>query len=304
MIGNRHAIATHQQTRRRVLVPVLMGQMARPIISVGDALASSPGASGRLLALVDIRSGRDNEVFAQERRRRDLLLWLAGLEYSSDIRRRAGVSLRLTANIASSIRDAIAEYETTTLVLEWPTTMSARRHGVADVARQLLPDGSTDIFFVRSSAGSQNQAVSPRSILVAIRGGAGARVVAFAAAALADAFGSVLTLLHVQTGSQHPDRSRREWQSFEDIVGELNRPAAIVTVRRRDSAAATILEEATGHDLIMIGSRVDPFRPQMLAGRDLDRMVRHLEKPVVMVRAKPSSRAEAARVVAANGHGV
>lgn len=303
MIAGRHAVVTQLQTRPRVLVPVLMGQLARPIISVGDALASVPGASGRLLALVDIRSGRDNEVFAQERRRRDLLLWVAGLEYSSEIRRRMGVSLRLTANVASSIRDAVAEHETTTLILEWPTTTSARRHGLADLARQLLPDGSTDLFFVRSNPRNQNQAIAPRSILVSIRGGPGARVVAFAAAALADVFGSVLTLLHVQSGAQHPDRSRREWQNFEEVVGELNRPGAIVTVRRRDSAAAAILEEAAGHDLVMIGSRLDPARPLTLIGRDLDRMLRHLEPPVVMVRAKPPSRVDAARLTSVNGHG-
>ena len=302
MIADRHAVLTQLHTRPRVLVPVLMGQMARPIISVGDALASAPGASGRLLALVEIRSGRSNEVFAQEGRRRDLLLWVAGLEYSSEIRRRMGVSLRLTANVASSIRDAIAEYETTSLVLEWPTTRSARRHGLADLTRELLSDGSTDLFFVRSNPRNQNQPIAPRSILACIRGGPGARVTAFAAAALADAFGGVLTLLHVRTGSQHPDRSRREWQSFEEIVAELNRPATIVTVRRRDSAAAAILEEAAGHDLLMIGSRLDPSRPRTLIGRDLDRMLRHVEAPVVMLRAKPSSRLNGARAGAVNGH--
>ncbi|HKC19088.1 MAG TPA: universal stress protein, partial [Candidatus Dormibacteraeota bacterium] len=289
-------------TRPRVLVPVLMGQMARPIISVGDALASTPGASGNLLALVEIRSGRDNEVFAQERRRRDLLLWVAGLEYSSEIRRRMGVSLRLTANVASSIRDAIAEYETTSLILEWPTTASARRHGLADLTRQLLADGSTDLVFVRSNPRNLNQSIAPRSILASIRGGPGARAVAFAASALADVFGSVLTLLHIQTGAQHPDRSRREWNSFEEIVTELNRPGTIVTLRRRDSAAGAILEEAAGHDLVMIGSRVDPTRPNMLIGRDLDRMLRHLEAPVVMIRAKPSSRPDVARPAPTNGH--
>lgn len=302
MIAGRHGVSTQLPTRARVLVPVLMGQMARPIISVGDALASSPGASGSLLALVEIRAGRDHEVFAQDRRRRDLLLWLAGLEYSSEVRRRMGVNLRLTANVASSIRDAIAENETTTLILEWPTTASARRHGLADLTRQLLPDGSTDMLFVRSNPRHQNLAVAPRSILASVRGGPGARVVASAAAALADVFGSVLTLLHVQTGAQHPDRSRREWKSFEEIVAELNRPATIVTVRRRESAAKAILEEAAGHDLVMVGSRLDPTKPSTLIGRDLDRMLRHLEAPIVMVRAKHSSRSEPARVIAANGH--
>src|SRR6266571_8925195 len=112
---------SHLGTRLRVLAPVLMGQMARPAISIGDALASSPGGSGNLLGLVEIRAGRDNEVFGQEQRRRDMLRWVAGLEYVGDVRRRLSVTLRMTANAASSIRDAIAETEATTLVLEWPT---------------------------------------------------------------------------------------------------------------------------------------------------------------------------------------
>ncbi|HKW06795.1 MAG TPA: universal stress protein [Candidatus Dormibacteraeota bacterium] len=302
MIARRHVLSSPLQTRARVLVPVLMGQSARPIISLGDALAASPGASGHVLALVDIRSGRDNGVFAQEQRRRDTLVWLAGQEYSNDVRHRMGLSLRMTANVASSVRDAIAEYGTTVLVLEWPTAASSRRHGLADLTRQLLPDGGTDLLFVRSSSKAQNQVIAPRSILAAIRGGASARTVAFTAGALADAFGSVLTLLHVQTGSRHPDRARREWQSFEEIVEELSRPATIVTVRRRDNVAQTILEEAAGHDLVMMGSRIDPVRPNMMIGRDLDRMMRHLEAPVVMLRVRSSARSEPARLPASNGH--
>jgi len=44
--------------RMRILVSVLMGQLARPVLSIGDALAISPGASGTLLALVEIRIER------------------------------------------------------------------------------------------------------------------------------------------------------------------------------------------------------------------------------------------------------
>jgi len=302
LIARRHVFPSQLHTRPRVLVPVLMGQAAQSIISLGDALAASPGGSGHMLAMVEIRSGRDNEVFAQERRRRDMLVWLAGQEYSNDVRRRMGLSLRMTANVASSVRDAIAEYGTTTLVLEWPTTTSSRRHGLADLTRQLLPDGTTDLLLLRANPRAQNQVIAPRSILASIRGGPSARAVAYAAAALADVFGSVLTLLHIQTDSQHPDRSRREWHSFEEIVDELSRPATIVTLRRRDSVAQAILEEAAGHDLVMMGSRLDPTRPSMLIGRELDRMLRHLESPVVMMRVRSAVRPETARLSAANGH--
>ena len=272
--------------RMRILVPVLMGQMARPVISIGDALAISPGASGTLLALVEIRSGRDNEVFAQEQRRRDMLRWVAGLEYDSDVRRRLRLSLRITANVASSVRDAAAENEATSMVLEWPTLESARRHGLIDLTRQLLTDHAFDLMFVRANRRTPDLAIAPRSILASIRGGPSARAVASTGARLADAFGSSLTMLHVQTDTQHPDRSRREWDSFDQIVEELRRPATQVRVVRHDRPAAGILEEALGHDLIVIGSRLNQSRAGALLGREIDRILRRLEASVVMVRAK------------------
>ena len=282
-IGFAHA---DTRPRMRILVPVLMGQMARPVISIGDALAISPGASGTLLALVEIRSGRDNEVFAQEQRRRDMLRWVAGLEYDSDVRRRLRLSLRMTANPASSVRDAAAENEVTSMMLEWPTVESGRRHGLIDLTRQLLTDHGFDLMFVRANPRTPELAIAPRSILASIRGGPSARVVASTGARLADAFGSSLTLLHVQTDTQHPDRSRREWDSFDQIVEELRRPATQVRVVRHDSPAAGIREEALDHDLIVIGSRLNPSGAGALLGREIDRMLRRLDASVVMVRAK------------------
>ena len=90
----------------------------------------------------------------------------------------------------------------------------------------------------------------------------------------------------MQTDTQHPDRSRREWDSFDQIVEELRRPATQVRVVRHDRPAAGILEEALGHDLIVIGSRLNQSRAGALLGREIDRILRRLEASVVMVRAK------------------
>jgi nucleotide-binding universal stress UspA family protein len=286
-----------------VLVPVLMGQMARPAISIGDALAAYPGGSGAVLALVEIRGGRDNEVFAQERRRRDMLMWVAGLEYGGEVRRRLSVTLRLTANLASSVRDAIAETEATDLVLEWPTLASPRRHGLADLTRQLIRGDATDILFVRSNPRAADEAIAPRSILAPIRGGPSARAVVSTAAALADVYGSALTLLHIRTDSQHPDRSRREWETFEQIVEELQRPSTKVRLHSHSDAGGGILEEAVGHDLLVMGSRLNPSSAGDLIGRGLHRMIRQLDVPVVMVRPKHAPASEPARQIARNGDG-
>jgi nucleotide-binding universal stress UspA family protein len=300
MIPRSRVLLAHAGTRPRVIAPVLIGQLARPAISVGDALVTSPGGSGNLLALVEIRAGRDNEVFAQEQRRRDVLRWVAALEYRADIRSRMSVTLRMTANAASSIRDAVAETEATSLVLEWPTITSPRRHGLTDLNRQLLPDRATDILFVRSN--SPHKAIAPHSILASIRGGPSARKVASTAALLADAYGSALTLLHIRTGSQHPDRSRREWASFEQIVEEIDRPSTMVRLQQNDSPARGILEAAEGHDLVIIGARLSLANPNAVVGRELLRMVRNLGCPVVMVRPKHAVPGDSDRVNAVNGH--
>lgn len=301
MIPRSRVVLSHLGTRLRVLVPVLMGQMARSAISVGDALAGSPGGSGALLALVEIRAGRDHQVFAQDQRRRDMLRWVAGLEYKGEVRRRLSVTLRLAANLASSVRDAIAETEATTLVLEWPTLTSPRRHGLTGLTRQLVPDGTTDMLLVRSNPLAPDQAVAPRSILAPIRGGPSARTVASLAGTLADAYGSALTLLHVRTDTQHPDRLRREWETFEQIVEELHRPSTRVRLHRHDDPGAGILEEVAGHDMLVIGSRLDPVTPGALIGRGLQRIVRQLNMPVIMVRPKRSAYPQPAHPVLANG---
>src|SRR5207244_4293171 len=190
VIPRHRFVFPHIGARPRVLVPVLMGQMARPAISIGDALATSPGGSGSVLGLVELRAGRGNEVLAQGQRRRRLPGWLAA-----------------------------------------------------------------------------HEAIAPRTSLAGSRGGSSARVLASTASALADACGSALTLTHIQTDSQHPDRSRREWDSFEQIVAELHRPSANVRVHHHENAATGLLEEATGQDLVVIGSRLSPSKPDIPIGR-------------------------------------
>ena len=284
MIAKRHFQLPALGTRPRVLVPVLRGQMARPAISIGDALLTFPGASGSLLALVEIPAGLDSGLVAQDERWRDMLRWVAGLDYGPDLRRRLKVTLRLTADAASSILHAVAETRSTSLVLEWPTITSPRRHRLSVLTDQLLTDPATDVMLVRSDPTSPGREIAPRSILAPIRGGPSARIVASTAAALADAYSSALTFLHVQTESQHPDRSRREWETFEQIVEELHRPSTAVRLRRDESSEAGITAEAADYDLLVVGSRQDPLQPKVLVGRALMRAVRRIQRPVVLVR--------------------
>ena len=282
----RRSVFPELGTRPRVLVPVLKGQMARPIVSIGDALLAFPSASGSLLALVEADPTIPGSLATQDERRRDMLRWVAGLDYEGQQRRRMKVTMRVTADVVGSIRDVVAETESTTLVLELPTTLSPRRHRLSTLTAQLAVGLPADILFVRSSEALPSREIAPRSILAPIRGGPSARIVAATAAALADAYGSALTLLHVQSDSQHPDRARREWKSFGQIVEQMRRPTTIVRQLHGDAPAGWILEEAVVHDLVIIGSLLNPQQPQALVGRGLMRTVRRLQCPVVVNRPK------------------
>jgi hypothetical protein len=283
-VTERRSVFPDLGARPRVLVPVLKGQMARPIVSIGDALFAFPGASGSLLAVVEADPSIPGRLATQDERRRDMLRWVASLDYEGQQRRRMNVTLRVTADVVSSIRDVVAEMESTTLVLEWPTALSPRRHRLSAITTQLAVGLPADVLFVRSSAAWPNREIKPHSILAPIRGGPSARSVAATAAALADAYGCALTLLHVHSDAQHPDRSRREWKTFGQIVEELGRPTAIVRQLRGDAPAGRILEEAAAHDLVIIGSRLNPQQPQELVGRGLMWTVRRMQCPVVVVR--------------------
>lgn len=290
-MAERRPVFPELGARPRVLVPVLKGQMARPILSIGDALLAFPGASGSLLALVEADPNVAGRLATQDERRREMLRWVAGLDYAGldyegQLRRRMKVTLRVTADVVSGIRDVVAETQTTSLVLEWPTTLSPRRHRLSALTAQLVVGLPADILLVRSNAARPNREIAPRSILAPIRGGPSARIVAATAAALADAYGSALTLLHVQSASQHPDRSRREWKTFEQIVEEMRRPSTNVRQFRGEDPAGGILDEAAAHDLVIVGSRLNPQKPQVLVGRALMRAVRRMQCPVVVIRPK------------------
>ncbi len=280
--------------RPRVLVPVLKGQMARPIISIGDALLAFPGASGSLLALVEADPTIPGSLATQIERRRDMLRWVAGLDYEGRQRQRMNITLRFTADVVGNIRDVVADTESTTLVLELPTTLSPRRHRLSAIAAQLAVGLPADVLFVRSDPARPDREIAPRSILAPIRGGPSARIVAATAAALADAYAGALTVLHVRSISQHPDRSRREWRNFERIVEDMRRPSTIVRQRHSEDPARCILEEAIGYDLVIMGSWLDPGQPQILIGRGLMRTVRQLQCPVAVVRPRHTGLVETA----------
>ncbi|HEY1421764.1 MAG TPA: universal stress protein [Candidatus Dormibacteraeota bacterium] len=282
----RRSVFPELGARPRVLVPVLKGQAAIPIVSIGDALLAFPGASGTLLALVEADPNLSGRLATQDERRRDMLRWVASLDYDGRQRRRMRVTLRVTADVAGSIRDAVADTEATSLVLEWPTTVSPRRHRLRSLTTQFAVGSLADVLFVRSDPVFPHRQIAPRSILAPVRGGPGARAVAATAGAMADAFGSTLTMLNVQSRSQHPDRTRRERRNFAQIVEEMRRPTTIVREVDGESAPDAIFEEAAGHDLVIMGSWLNPEQPQTLIGRGLSHTVRRLLCPVVVVRPK------------------
>ena len=108
---------------------------------------------------------------------------------------------------------------------------------------------------------------------------------------------------NIASGADPMALTRGIQKAVDKVVDELHRPSATVRVHHHENAAAGILEEAIGQDLVIIGSRLNPSTPEVPIGRELQRIVRQLECPVLLVRPKHLAPIQPARHLAANGRG-
>ena len=68
----------------RVLVPIIRGQEATPVLSLGLAIASHASTQGVLLGLVEIPASDAGLQMAVAKRSRELLSWIAAADHRCD----------------------------------------------------------------------------------------------------------------------------------------------------------------------------------------------------------------------------
>lgn len=282
--ASRPAVESRPTHPARVLVPVIRGQAAAPILSLADAIARSGSARGLVLGLVEI-STSDSPLIAAAERSRALLRWIAATAYgyTATDGSRLRIQTRITSDAGRSIREAALETQSDVVVLEWPAATAPRRHRLEAIVRNLASDPPARLVIARLEPG-QTGRLAPRSVLAPLRGGANARMALSVAVALAKEAHATLTLLHVYDSHHHPERREREAAEFHDLVQEVRSMDPVVLELVAPDPVAILFGECVKYDAVVLGAHSHESRPGILVGPTLESLVRSLPKTVVLTR--------------------
>lgn len=278
--------------RARVLVPIIRGQAAAPLLSLGDAIAHRSSTQGVVLGLVEFPDPQCGLQVAVATRTRELLRWIAATDYErpSVEGRRLAVQTRIAADVARGIREAALETESDVVLLEWPWHKSPRRHRLEAVLGNLATDPPANLVIARPDPEADGR-LAPRSILAPLRGGTNARLALSVAAALATQADARLTVMHVYDSDHHPDRAQREAVVFHELIQAVRWLDPEVLEVIAPEPAEVLLRAGSEYDAVVIGAHADPGRAGVLVDSALESVVARLPKTVILTRSRDSGTA-------------
>lgn len=271
--------------RYSVLVPVANQEQARILGQFGAILAQQN--QGEVLALHVVRvppqlTLGEGRLFLQE-----------GRSYLEMVIQQAKVRevpvhtiIRLGRNVAEALRKTALENASDLVVLGWPgyTNTAGRLYG--SVIDPIVDDPPTDIAIVRYRARRPL-----RSILVPVAGGPNSRLAVKLAVNLAwagEEGPAKVTMLHVvPTGARGADRVRAE-QVFRDASEAVDYEKLEQRVAEGTDVVETILTQAQGYDLVVLGATEEPLFRNLLMGNMAEQISRRAAVTVVMVKRRSS----------------
>ena len=263
-----------------LLIPVIRAQAAPRLLHTAEAILRREGGNGHVLGVVEIPFGRPiARGLTVARRYRTLLQRITAME----TRRQAGlgVQVRVAHSVPQAIREAAYENGTDLILLEWPGGRGGRDHSLSSVIADLAADPPADLLLVRSGA---NAEAPVENVLAPLRGGPSAVLALRAAAAIAEASGAQLTVMHVHDPRSSSERRRRTSQHFHQLIDEHCPVPARVLEFDSSQPSQAILEEAKHHQVVVLGAYAELFRTAMVVGSRLTDMVSKLSGTVVMAK--------------------
>jgi len=271
--------------RNRVLVPIMRGQEAAPLLSLGSAIARHASTQGVLLGLVEIPASHVGLQMAVAKRSRELLSWIAAADYECRSVKRGQLTLqtRFVADVARGIREAALETLSDTVLLEWPSQKSPRRYLLEAVLRSLDIHPPAKLVVVRPDPAEKGP-LAPRSVLAPLRGGPNARLALAVAAALATQAEARLTVMHVYDSTHHRDGAQREAAVFHDLIQGVSALNPVVREVIAPEPAALLLRVGSDYDAVVMGAHVDASRTGILVGSTLKSVVNGMPKTLILAR--------------------
>ncbi|MBM3120768.1 MAG: glucosyl-3-phosphoglycerate synthase [Chloroflexi bacterium] len=247
---------------RRVLVPVVYGCDSSRAVALAHALA----AEVVLLGLVRMDPGEPLSAGASRAREVRMLLAALAQDGHTQVKARVRVSHTPWADLCAVIgRDT-----PNLLLLEAGSHLEAM--GVTP--QQALTSPPCDLGIVRGPVPHR-----PRRVLVPVRGGPHAELALRVGLALR---AEHLTPLHLRSDLAAP--TEPPFRGLEHVLRQM--PDAQLRVATTTDPAGTILSEAGGCDLVILGATAQPLQSGASLGPVADRVLRECPAGVVVVKTR------------------
>ena len=245
----------------RVLVPIANPATAGTLLRTAAQLVQSQGGGILALEVVVVQEPVPLEA-GRRRAQADRALLEKALTLAIEEDLPIQTMTRVARSIAQGILDTAADEGADLIVLGWRGPTRSRIPSLGPIVDAVLRDAPCDVLVVRG-----DDAVPPRRILVPTAGGPHARVAARIAMTLAEAYGTQVTLLGIQTGPATPqqmeENRRRVVETLEGL--SLERPPEQKVVLA-SGVVDGIVEEAQEYDLVLLGVSEESLLDRLVFG--------------------------------------
>ena len=262
---------------RQVLVPVVHGCDPGSALTAARAITED----NRIILVGLCRMVADQSLSAGSLRARQVRAQISDLVAATELRRRARV--RVSHTPWNELVQLIGSIRPDLLVLDWPATLEAL--GVE--ASEVLARPPCDIALVRGTL-----APAPAHILLSVRGGPQAGLAVRLGLALSRASKAELTALHTRPPATSVEESRRArpFRALDRVLTGL--PEMKRLEIESDDPAATLMEQAGGYDLVIMGVTGQQAAASSSLGFVADRLLEETSGNVIAVKAKQAMPSE------------
>jgi amino acid transporter/nucleotide-binding universal stress UspA family protein len=264
-----------------VLVPVANVEQSRILGQIGAILAQDN--RGEVLALHVVRvppqlSLAQGRLLLKEGRPHLETVIEQARKYDVPVH----TMIRLGRNVAEAVRKTAQEDASDLVLLGWPGYTRSSGHVYGSVIDNLVDDPPTDVAVVRYRAKRPL-----RSILVPVAGGPNSRralKMALSMARAGENGPAKVTVLHIVPAGAGEAVLVRAAQVFKYVLNGVQYERLEKSTVEGTGVVETVLAQAEGYDLIVIGATEEPLFRNLLLGNISEQIARRAAVTVVVVK--------------------
>jgi nucleotide-binding universal stress UspA family protein len=268
-----------------ILLPALNPDTTPRLATLAAALAAHWNGSVLILGVIVVPEDRPLSDGAREAPRLRAELDALARQANSTVNIRTAVSV--TRELAAGIRTAVNEHGTGVIILGWQADQTPSERFFGPPIDDLMRNPPADLVLARL----QNDGPWP-SVLLPVRGGPHTRLAYDVACAVAAQHESTISLLYAANPRLHDEAAVRA--GLQEL---RTMPHVARWIERHAPPEQAILEAAPEHSLLVLGVTGRISDPEAPIGPLADRVLRHADSTVLLVRHRMAQAEEQAQEI-------